>query len=86
MTPKNKIKVIGSKNCKECEILLNIIEDYIDQKRLNIEIEKIDSISDEAIDLAINFEINTIPFAIFNDRKIVFDDKLNRSDLKEFFK
>jgi len=85
MTQKNKIKVIGSDNCQDCEILFNLINDYVKHKNLDIEIEKIQSISDEAIDLAIEFEINKIPFAIFNKKKIVFDKKTNRSHLKDFF-
>ena len=86
MTKKNKtIKVIGADNCEDCTILLNLIEDYIKHKKLDIKVEKIQSISDEAIDLAIEFEINKIPFAIFNKKKIVFDKKTNRSNLKDFF-
>jgi thiol-disulfide isomerase/thioredoxin len=85
MTPKNKIKVIGSDNCEDCLLLLTILEDYVKEKDLNIEIEKIQSISDEAIDLALEFEINKIPFAIFNKKKIVFNKKTNRSHLKDFF-
>jgi len=87
MTQKNKIiKVIGSDNCKECALLLNLIEDYITQKELDIAIVKISSVSDEAIDIAINFDINTIPFAIFNNKKIVFDKTTCPSDLKDLFK
>ena len=85
MTQKNKIKLIGSDNCEDCLLLLTILEDYIKEKDLNIEIEKIQSISDEAIDIAISFEINKIPFAIFNKKKIIFDKKTNRSHIKDFF-
>ena len=85
MTQKNKIKIIGSDNCEDCLLLLTILEDYIKHKDLNIEIEKIQSISDEAIDLAIEFGINKIPFAIFNNKKLVFDKKTNRTSIKDFF-
>ena len=81
----NTIKVIGANNCEDCLILFNLLEDYIKHKGLNIEIEKVQSISDEAIDLAINFEINKIPFAVFNKKKLVFDKQTNRSHLKDFF-
>ena len=85
--PKNNIiKVIGTDGCKDCDILFNLIDNYVKHKNLNIKIEKIQSISNESIDLAIEFEINKIPFAIFNNKKIVFDEKTNRSNLKDFFK
>jgi len=86
MTKKNNIiKVIGADNCEDCVILLNLIEDYVKYKNIDIIIEKIQSISDEAIDLAIEFNINKIPFAIFNKKKIVFDKNTNKSNLKDFF-
>ena len=86
MTQKNKtIKVIGADNCEDCITLLNLISDYVECKGIDVKIEKIQSVSDEAINLAIQFEINKIPFAIFNNKKIVFDKKTNKNDLKDFF-
>lgn len=84
MTQINKIKLIGSDNCEDCLLLLTILEDYIKEEDLNIEIEKIQSISDEAIDIAIEQDINKIPFAIYNKKKLIFDKQTNRSKIKEF--
>ena len=82
----NTVKVIGADNCLDCMVLFCLIEDYIKQKKLDVKIEKIQSISDEAINLAIEFNINTIPFAIFNKNMLIFDKKTtNRSDIEDFF-
>jgi thioredoxin-like negative regulator of GroEL len=86
MSKNNIIKVIGSDNCEDCFALFNLIEDCIKQKGLDVEIEKIQSISDEAIDLAMEFEINTIPFAVFRDKKLVFSKKTTDKDLDIFLK
>ena len=81
----NKIvKIIGSDHCKSCSILYDLIKNYIEQKKINIKIKKINSTSDEAIDLAMNFEINSIPFAIFKNKKIIFYKTINKDDLKNF--
>ena len=84
-TNNNFIKIVGSDNCKDCSMLFNLIKDYIEQNNLNIKIQKLFSLSNEAIDLAIDFDINTIPFAIFNNKKIVFNKKTSRDELDDFF-
>jgi len=81
---KNKIKFVGSDNCKKCVILFNLIKDYIKQKKLDMVIEKINAISDEAINLAIDFDINTVPFAIFKNKKIIYTKEINNNDLENF--
>jgi predicted thioredoxin/glutaredoxin len=86
MLKNNIIKIVGADNCKDCNILFNLVNDYVQQKKMNIKIEKIHSISDEAIDLSINFNINTVPFAIFNDNKIIFNRNITISDIKDFLK
>jgi predicted thioredoxin/glutaredoxin len=86
MLKNNIIKIIGADNCKDCNILFNLIKDYVQQKKINIKIEKINSISDEAMNLSINFNINTVPFAIFNDNKIIFNQNITIRDIKDFLK
>jgi len=86
MTKANKIiKVIGDDGCKDCAVLLDLINEYVRQKKLEVKIEKIQSVSDEAIDLAVEFDINKIPFAIFENKKLVFDKETGENDLNDFF-
>ena len=85
MMKKNKIiKLIGSDKCKKCDLLFGLIDHHIKQKYLTIRIEKIQSISDEAINLAIDFDINTIPFAVFNNKILVFSEQIAINDLEKF--
>ena len=87
MTKKSKIiKIIGEDNCADCAILFNLINECIKAKNLDVEIKKIRSISNEALDLAVDFDINTIPFAIFKKKKIVFNKNTSKNDIEEFVK
>lgn len=85
MMKKNKIiKIATTNKCKKCTIFFNIIDNYIKQNHLEIKIKKIESVSDDAINLAMQFDIDKIPFAIYGNKKLVFSDQISIGELEQF--
>ena len=80
----NSIKIVGAENCENCKKFEKRIFDYLLKCNLSIDIEKMDCLSDKSIDLSCKYDINSIPFAIYQTRYLIFSNQMNESDIKMF--
>ena len=74
---KNKIFLVGESNCDDCSKLYEAIYSFLEENNIDLTIEKIDASSDEAIEISIELDINTIPFAFYGKNTLVYGYKLD---------
>lgn len=77
--------IIFSGNPKEFEsvFILRKIKRIIMKRELPIILEEIDYLSEKSIELSMEYNINTIPFAIFKDRVFVYRDGIEEGKLEK---
>ena len=75
-----KIILITSSSCKDCEKMRNIIKNTIKTINANIIVEEFDSETNEAIDMAIKYNIMDIPGCYINGKSI-YGKNFNEVDI-----
>lgn len=69
---KNKIYYIYASDCKKCERFKKIIKSYLAKNNISNSLIELDSESDDALNLAIKYQVDDIPaLIVVNDNEHV---------------
>ena len=82
---KNIIYFVYAKGCGNCKTVRACIASYLDRINQNCDYFELDSESEEALDLAIAYGAEEIPFVVINDNLLLYHDfEFNQDAIGEY--
>ena len=75
--------LLTASDCPHCARMRRIVEEHA--KKLNIDIEEVDCLSDKAIHIALDFEVEDIPALIIGNQKL-FGETFTEEDVVDCLK